>query len=91
MTAARHTREIIANTAHVIAIELYTAARALDLRLRQDPDLVLGKGTGKAYSMIRENVPYQAGDAWWSPEIDEVKNLILNERLTSFKPNKVDF
>jgi histidine ammonia-lyase len=91
MTAARHTREIIANTAHVLAIEFYTAARALDLRLRQDPDLVLGKGTGKAYSMIRENVPYQAGDAWWSPEIDEVKNLILNERLTSFKPNKVDF
>jgi histidine ammonia-lyase len=88
MTAARHTREIITNTAHVLAIELYTAARALDLRLRQDPELVLGKGTGKAYTLIRENVPYQAGDAWWGPEIDEVKKLILNEKLTSIKYNK---
>jgi len=88
MTAARHTREIITNTAHVLAIELYTAARALDLRLRQDPELVLGKGTGKAYTLIRENVPYQPGDAWWGPEIEEVKKLIVNEKLTSIKYNQ---
>jgi len=82
MTAARHAREIIANTAHVLAIEFYTAARALDLRLRQYPDLVMGKGTGKAYRLIRENVPYQPGDALWGPEIDAVKKLILNKKLT---------
>jgi histidine ammonia-lyase len=81
MTAARHAREVIANTAHVLAIELYTAARALDLRLRQDPDLELGQGTGKAYQKIREVVAYQPGDAWWGPEIDRVRRLILNNKL----------
>lgn len=81
MTAARHARDIIANTAHVLAIEVYTAARALDLRLRQNPAAVLGEGTGKAYRMVREVVDYQAGDAWWGPEIDRVRNLIMNKKL----------
>jgi histidine ammonia-lyase len=81
MTAARHTREIIANTAHVLAIELYTAARALDLRIRQNPDVVLGAGTGKAYKLIREVVAYQAGDAWWGPEIDKLKTNIFDRLL----------
>src|SRR5690606_37216983 len=51
-TAARHARQIVLNTAHVIAIELYTAARALDLRLRQYPDARLGQGTQEAYSLL---------------------------------------
>ena len=78
MTAARHTREIIANTAHVLAIEIYTAARALDLRIRQNPEVVLGTGTERVYHMIREVVPYQSGDAWWGPEIDIVKKVIFD-------------
>lgn len=81
MTAARHAREVVLNTAHVLAIELYTAARALDLRLRQDPDVALGQGTGKAYQKIREVVAYQPGDAWWGPEIEKVRCLILNNKL----------
>ncbi|MFN2304273.1 MAG: histidine ammonia-lyase [Anaerolineales bacterium] len=86
MTAARHTRSIIANTAHVLAIELYTAARALDLRIRQNPKLKLGEGTVKAYQKIRNLIPYQAGDTWWGPEIDLVRKLILSKELdqTSF-------
>jgi histidine ammonia-lyase len=81
MTAARHTREIVANTSHVLAIELYTAARALDLRLRSKPEAILGEGTQKAYQRIRDVVPYQAGDALWGPEVDRVKGLILNGQL----------
>lgn len=79
MTASRHTREIIKNTRHVLAIELYTAARALDLRLRNDPDIRLGRGTRKAYKVIRDEVPYQAGDAWWGPEIERVRELVLDK------------
>ncbi|MGB9798759.1 MAG: histidine ammonia-lyase [Thermanaerothrix sp.] len=75
-TAARHARQIVLNTAHVIAIELYTAARALDLRLRQYPDARLGQGTQEAYSLLRKYVPYQAGDAWWGPEIEKVRLLV---------------
>ncbi|NMC52873.1 MAG: histidine ammonia-lyase [Chloroflexi bacterium] len=76
MTAARHTRLMIQNTTHVLAIELYTAARALDLRLRQIPERRLGQGTYAAYRKIRQEVPYQPGDAWWGPEIDRVKQMI---------------
>lgn len=81
MTSARHAREIVFNTAHVLAIEFYTAARALDLRLRQNPRLILGKGTEEAFRIIRKSVSYQPGDAWWGPEIEKVKDLILNNLL----------
>ncbi len=81
MTAARHAREIVANTAHVLAIEIFTATRALHLRKRQDPNVKFGRGTAKAYEIVRKKVKYQAGDAWWAPEIDEVKAIILNKLL----------
>ncbi len=81
MTAARHTRDIIKNTAHVLAIELYTAAQALDLRLRQNPDAQLGRGTGRVYQRIRETVSYQPVDAWWGPEIEKVRALIMEKQL----------
>jgi histidine ammonia-lyase len=76
MTAARHAREILENTAHVLAIELYTAARALDLRLRDMPGSCLGVGTAAVYQRLRQDVPYQPGDAWWGPEIQRVHELI---------------
>lgn len=81
MTAARHAGAIVRNTAHILAIECYTAARALDLRLRQYPDARLGTGTMKAYRKIRELIPYQPGDALWGPEIEQVRDLILKKVL----------
>jgi histidine ammonia-lyase len=76
MTAARHTRRIIANSAHIVAIELYCAARGIDLRLRATPNAQLGSGVRAAYESIRRVVPYTAGDAWWGPEIEAVCELI---------------
>jgi histidine ammonia-lyase len=76
MTAARHCRQLIENVAHIIAIEVYTAARALDLRFRQLPDHKMGSGTALAYQKVREAVAYQPGDAWWGPEIEKVHELI---------------
>jgi histidine ammonia-lyase len=81
MTAARHTRLLIENVAHIIAIEIYTAVRALDLRFRQVPDLKMGFGTALAYQKVREVVAYQPGDAWWGPEIEKVHDLIRGGRL----------
>ncbi len=77
MTAARHTRQILENTIHVVTIELYTAARALDLRKREIPESKLGVGTDEMYHRIRAVVPYQPGDALWGPEIQKVKELIF--------------
>lgn len=78
MTAARHAREILENTTQVLAIELYTAARALDLRLRDHPNARLGAGTNAIFHRLRQEVPYQPGDAWWGPEIQHVHSLISN-------------
>jgi histidine ammonia-lyase len=76
MTAARHTRQILQNTAHILAIEMYCAARALDLRLRMMPGARMGAGVERAYRNVRAVVPYQAGDAWWGPEIELVREHI---------------
>ncbi len=81
MTAARHAWDIVNNATHVIAIEIYTAARALDLRLRDTPEATLGRGTRKAHQLIRDRVPYQAGDALWGPEIDTVRHIIQNRNF----------
>ena len=83
MTAARHALQVVVNTRHILAIELYTAARALDLRLRAHPEMIPGKGSAAAYKVIRDMVPYQAGDTLWGPEIDQVRSLIENGQLIS--------
>ena len=90
MTAARHAYQIIKNTRQVLAIELYTAARALDLRLRGEPDKRPGIGTQAAYQSIRDAVPYQPGDTWWGPEIERVRELILNDQLLDRVKNALD-
>lgn len=82
MTAARHALQIVRNTRHVLAIELYTAARALDLRLRQQPGAQMGAGTRRAFDTLRAAVPYQAGDALWGPEIEKVSELIRSEAFS---------
>lgn len=81
MTAARNARQVIENAAHVLAIEIYCAARALDLRLKQMPEASLGNGTSRAYQKVREVVPYRAGDAWWGPEIEKVRRLVVDGHL----------
>lgn len=88
MTAARHARQILTNTAHVLAIELYTAARAIDLRLRDMPDARLGAGTEAVYKRLRQEVPYQPGDAWWGPEIARVHDLISQRAFGSLAKEK---
>ncbi len=76
MTAARHASQVVANTAHVLAVEAYTAARALDLRLRLMPQAKMGCGTAEAHRRLRTAVPYQAGDAWWGPEIHRAREVL---------------
>lgn len=83
MTASRHALQVVNNTRHILAIELYTAARALDLRLRAHPELRPGKGSAAAHKIIRDKVPYQPGDTLWGPEIEQVRSLIENGQLIS--------
>ena len=81
MTATRRTRKLLKNLAHIIAIEAYTAARAIDLRLREKSEAILGTGVAKAHTKVREAVPYQGADAWWAPEIELVRKLVTKGDL----------
>jgi histidine ammonia-lyase len=51
---ARKARTILNNTRHVIAMEFFTAAQALDLRQFES----LGNDTKKAYQFIRSLIPF---------------------------------
>lgn len=88
MTAARHTRQIIDNTAHILAVELYTAARALDLRMRDQPEAIPGNGTGMAHRLVRDRVPYRAGDAYWGEEIHKIHELVKDPSLVRIHPSR---
>lgn len=81
MTAARHVRQIIENTCQVLAIETYTSVRALEIRLREQPEGQLGRGTAAAFTAVREAAPYTPGDVWWQPEVEKVTQLIRSQAL----------
>ncbi|MDH5508680.1 MAG: histidine ammonia-lyase, partial [Anaerolineae bacterium] len=81
MTAARHAWQAAQNTAHILAIEIYCAARALDLRMKSIPDAKFGNGVGSAQHAFRQVVAYQQGDAWWGPEIERTRQWIMDGHL----------
>lgn len=82
MTAARNAWQVIENVSQILATEIYTATRALDLRMREMPNAKMGMGTSRAHAMVRKIVPYQAGDAWWKPEIQAVHELLISGDFT---------
>jgi histidine ammonia-lyase len=81
MTAARKAWQVVQNTAHVLAIELMCAARALDLRHRQMPDKRPGMGVAEAHKRIRATIPYQDGDALWGAEVEKLREMLKNGEL----------
>jgi len=77
--AARHTLEIIENVRHVLAIEMLTAAQAVDLR--QEGENRLGVGTAIAHLKIREEVEFLENDRALAPDIDALAQLIASGTL----------
>jgi histidine ammonia-lyase len=81
MTAARHTSRVLKNCWQILAIELFTATRALDLRLRMKPEAIVGKPVADIHNQIRKIVPYQADDRFWGQDIEKVFDLIYKATL----------
>lgn len=71
--AARHAWEIIRNSEKVIAIEMLSAAQALDLR---PSSLRRGHGTEAAYRLIRDKVTMMARDRSLFREMEEITALL---------------
>lgn len=77
--AARHALEIVANVRHVIAIELLTAAQAIDLR--PDGPKRLARGTRAAYDVIRRHVQFLEHDRETTPDIEALARLLQSGAL----------
>jgi histidine ammonia-lyase len=75
--AARKLRRAVDGLARVLAIEVLTAARGLDLRAPLEP----GPGTGAVVAAIREHVDGPGPDRHLSPEIEAVVGLVTSGRL----------
>ena len=76
--AARHAREIIRNSEKVVAIEMLTAAQALDLR---PPELRRGQGTRVAHEVLRQHAERLERDRPFSGDIERVTELVHSSRL----------
>ena len=76
--SARRLADMIALSARVVAIELVVAAQAIDLRAPGQ----LGLGTGHAYRMIRELVPFTQADGTLPADLEPLVELITMGTLT---------
>ncbi|MQY03241.1 Histidine ammonia-lyase [Actinomadura sp. RB68] len=75
--AARKLRRSVEGLAQVVAVELVTAARALDLRTPLNP----GPATGAVVAALRERVPGPGPDRFLAPEIEAATELVRDGSL----------
>ena len=75
-TAGRHLLRLVDNLAHITAIELFTAAQAVDLRLRQTPGARLGQGSARIHALIRDAVPFVEHDQLYGPAIERLRAMV---------------
>lgn len=75
--SARKCGEILKNAQAVIAIEMYSAAQAMDFRKPRKP----GKGTGAAYHKIREKVSYLENDRALYPDINIIADMVRSNEV----------
>jgi histidine ammonia-lyase len=72
--AARHCLEILENVRYVLAVELMTAAQAIDLR--EEGPARLGEGTRLAYERVRELVAYMDHDRQTAEDMERLADYI---------------
>ncbi len=72
--ASRHCLEILGNVRRIIAIELLTAAQAVELR--PDGPARLGRGTAIAFRFVRERARFLPHDRETSTDIEALAALI---------------
>jgi histidine ammonia-lyase len=81
LTAAKHAYEIVKNTFFVLSIELFTSARAIDIRMKQRSKNRLGHGTRKTYQAIRSVSQYYSEDTLWIKEIDQIHSALIKQQI----------
>jgi histidine ammonia-lyase len=74
-TAVRQAEMILTHAETIVAIELLAAAQGIDFR-RKNGASKMGVGTAVAYTLIRQQVPFLAEDAYMAPLIEAVRLLV---------------
>ena len=75
-SAARKLRKAVDGLQRVLAVEILTAARAIDMR-----EGTPAKGTGEVIEKLRETVEGPGVDRYLSPEIEETVRLVKEGAL----------
>ncbi|GII88028.1 histidine ammonia-lyase [Sphaerisporangium siamense] len=78
-SAARKLRRSLDGLTRVLAIEILTAGRAIELRLPHRP----GPATGAVVAALRQEVPGPGPDRFLSPEIEAVVRLVADGTVVS--------
>ncbi len=80
VTSALKLCEVSKNLETILALELFSAAQAIDFRRKAiGDDKKLGARTQKVYDLIRTKVPFIEEDCVMYPYIEEVIELVKNE------------
>jgi histidine ammonia-lyase len=84
VTAGLKLRSILDNVERILGIELMCAAQGIDFR-REDEgaQAKLGAGTGAAYALIREQVPFLERDAVMYPHVEVVYRMVAEGELVN--------
>ena len=77
--AARKLRQAVDGLARVLAIEILTAARGIDLRSPLQP----GRATGAALAVLREQVDGPGPDRFLAPDIEAAYGLVTSGALVA--------
>jgi histidine ammonia-lyase len=80
---ARKLRRAVDGLGRVLAIELLTATRALDLRCPPGGALHPARGTGAVRDLVRTVVAGPGPDRYLSPEIEAVTHLVATGAVTA--------
>jgi len=81
-TAALKLRSIGENLEHILSLELFAAAQGIDFRRKViGSDKRLGKGTARAFKLIRSKVPFIEKDELMKPHIDSVHALLAERKF----------
>jgi histidine ammonia-lyase len=78
-SAARKLRRSVDGLTRVLAVEVLTAARALDLRAPLRP----APATGAVVAALRETVPGPGPDRFLAPEIESVVQLVIDNAVVA--------
>ena len=76
-SAARKLRKVIENLARILAIELVTSARAIELRQGLTPS----PATASVIRVLRQVVPGSGPDRWLSPELEAATTLVQSGKV----------